>query len=203
MSRWQAARWPGATSLRLRFLLGAAREGIGAAVAQAAARRRVRGIADGARDRQLVARLVDVRPRHGLDQRLRVRVGGPRDHLARRPVLDHLAEIHHEGALADIADERQVVRDVEGREAEPLPEIAQQVEDARPDADIEHRDGLVGHQEARPEHERAREHHALQLAARQLMRQAVEMLALVLELDEAQGLADARLVLRARRRACS
>src|SRR3954453_1976578 len=49
-----------------RILLGAAGESVGAAVAQAAAGERVRGIADGARDRQALARLVHVRARHGL-----------------------------------------------------------------------------------------------------------------------------------------
>src|SRR4051812_13830933 len=57
-----------------RVLGGAACEGIGTAVAQPAAGERIGGVADGARDRQLLARLVHVRARHRLDQGLRVRM---------------------------------------------------------------------------------------------------------------------------------
>jgi len=51
-------------------------------------------------------------------------------------------------------------------------QVGQQVEDLGADADVEHRDRLVGQQDRGLEHQRAGDHHALALAARELVRPA-------------------------------
>ena len=61
------------------------------------------------------------------------------------------------------------------------PELAAQVEqqphDLRLDRDIERTDGLVANEDFRPQHERARDADALALAARELVRVAIELAA--------------------------
>ena len=70
-----------------------------------------------AADRQRLARLVDIGHRHGRDQRPGVGMQRPAHDLLGRPVLDDAAEIHHQGALADVTHQREVVGDVDGGQA--------------------------------------------------------------------------------------
>ena len=61
------------------------------------------------------------------------------------------------------------------QDAEPAaPQPVEQVEDARAHGHVEHRDGLVGDEQLGLEHERRRDRDALPLAARELVRVAVE-----------------------------
>ena len=55
-------------------------------------------------------------------------------------------------------------------------EVPQQVEDAEPDGDVEHRHGLVGQQDLRVGAERTGDGDALALAAGELVRELVEVL---------------------------
>ena len=155
-----------------RILLGAYRRRKRAAVAEAAARERLAGIGHVAADRQRLARLVDPRHRHRLDERagvgvLRLPAGAPRSVPPRRCGRDTSRACASRRSARARGHARCRARRAPARARTSR----MHVEDARPDADVEHRDGLVGDQERRLEHERAREHDALQLAARELMRE--------------------------------
>ena len=78
-----------------------------------------------------------------------------------RTRLDETPRVHHGHAVADAADERQVVADVEDGRAVPLLELHQQVEDARLDCHVQRGGQLVGDQELRIGGERLGDHHAL------------------------------------------
>ena len=137
------------------------------------------------------ARLVGVRHRHGGDQRPRVGMARPAHDLVGRAVFDDAAEIHHQGALAEVTHQREVVGDVDGAQAHGVAHLAHQGQDAGAHADIEHRHRLVGHQEARRQHQSARQHDALQLAAAQLVRILVEIALEVGQVDAAERRGDA------------
>ena len=68
---------------------------------------------------------------------------------------------------------RQIVRDEQVGQAEPLLQVEQQVDDLRLHRDVERRDRLVGDDEARVERQRARDADALALAAAEGVREAV------------------------------
>ena len=74
---------------------------------------------------------------HGRQQRPRVRVAGRRVQRVGRPDLDDLAEVHDRDPVADVLDDRQVVGDEQVRQAEPLAQVGQQVEDLRLDRHVE------------------------------------------------------------------
>jgi hypothetical protein len=63
--------------------------------------------------------------------------------------LDQAPGVHHQGVLGEVPGGRDVVRDVEDRQVQPLLEVSQQVEDAQPDGDVEHGDRLIGEQHLR------------------------------------------------------
>ena len=63
--------------------------------------------------------------------------------------FDDLAEVHHGYAVADMADDGDVVGDEEHRQAELLLERQQQIENLGLDRDIERGDRLVGDEEIR------------------------------------------------------
>ena len=119
------------------------------------------------------ALVVRVAARHDRDERPGVRVLRVADDGARRALLDDAAEVHDQDAVGVVRGGREVVRD--HQDAEPAaPQAVEQVEDARAHRDVEHRDGLVGDEQLRLEHERRRDRDALPLAARELVRVAVE-----------------------------
>ena len=80
----------------------------------------------------------------------------PADNLVGRTVLNHGAEIHHDRALAEIAHQGEVVTDIDGGQSHALAHLAHQGENARAHADIQHRDRLIGHQEARDQQDAGR-----------------------------------------------
>ena len=80
-------------------------------------------------------------------QRLRVRVLGIRVDRLRRADLDDPAEVHDRDPVAEELRRRQVVRDVEVGQVELALELEHQLEDLGPHAHVEHRDGLVGHEQ--------------------------------------------------------
>ena len=59
---------------------------------------------------------VRVRPRDRLEEGLRVRVSGIAEHGVGRPGLDDLPQVHHGDAVADVLDDREVVRHEQDRE---------------------------------------------------------------------------------------
>ena len=86
--------------------------------------------------------------------------------------LDDDAEIHHRDPVGDVLHHREVVRDEDVGEAEPVLQVAQQIEDLRADRDIERRDRLVADDQLRLDRERAGNRDALALAAGEFMRVA-------------------------------
>src|SRR5688500_18978257 len=74
-----------------------------------------------------------VRHRHRGEKRLRVVVLRVRVDLLRRPDLDELAAIHHGYPVAHRANDGEVVRDEEVREAEVALQVLEQVQNLRLD----------------------------------------------------------------------
>jgi len=177
------------------LLCGAAVEGVGAAVSEAAAGGGIDGVAKAAVDGESAAGLIGVGAGDGLDQGLGVGMAGLRDDRSGGAVLHDLAEIHHEGALAHVANQGEVVGDIEGGETQAVTQLAHQVQDAGADADVEHRDGFVSDQEDGADNQGAGQDDALQLAAGEFGGAFVEPSGRVVEVDEAEGFDDSRLVL--------
>ena len=86
------------------------------------------------------------------------------------PISTIRPEVHHGDAIGDRPRETEVVRDDDDRDLVVIAELHQQLEDLAPDRGVEAGDGLVGHDHLGFEHQRPRDHHALSLAARQLVR---------------------------------
>ena len=57
------------------------------------------------------------------------------------------AEVHHRNAVAHVADDREIVRDEEVGEPQLALQVGEQIEDLRPDRDVERRDRLVADDE--------------------------------------------------------
>ena len=90
--------------------------------------------------------------------------------------LDDLAGIHHQHLVGDLGDDAEIVGDDQDRHAEPLLQVAQQVEDLGLDGDVERRRRLVGDQQRRLAGQRHGDHHALAHAARHVVRIVVDAL---------------------------
>ena len=115
---------------------------------------------------------------------------GLREERVARPLLDDPAEVHDGDRVGHVADDREVVRDEEVGQVEPVLQVAQQVEDLRLDRDVDGRDRLVEHDELRVERERARDADALALAAGELARIGARVLRA--QADELEQLRHAR-----------
>ena len=157
-------------------LLGAARQGVGAA--------RVVGAAagDGVQARHAAVDLVqalviavDVGNRG--HQPRAVRVGAAVDDRVHRADLGHPAGVHHRHAVAGFGDHAHVVGDQHHRSAALAAQAFEQANDLRLHRHIQRRGGFVGHDQARLGSEGQRNHHALSHAARKLVRVVVESLA--------------------------
>ena len=72
--------------------------------------------------------------------------------------------------MADVLDDREVVRDEEVGEAELRLQVHEQVDDLRLHRDVERRDGLVADDDPGLDRERARDAEALALAAGEFVR---------------------------------
>ena len=94
--------------------------------------------------------------------------------VVRRSDLDDLAEVHHRDAVGDVADDGEIVRDEQVRQAELGLELLHQVDDLRLDGDVERRDRLVADEKLRVQCERSRDADALALATGELMRVATD-----------------------------
>ena len=110
----------------------------------------------------------------GGEQRLGVGVLGCREHARYRALFDDLAVLHHADAVGELAHDAEVVGDEQKRHAEPLLDVLQQRDELGLHRDIERGGRLVGDQEIGLVGERHGDHDALALAARELMRIAVE-----------------------------
>src|SRR6267154_5793614 len=90
---------------------------------------------------------------------------------ARLALLDDLAEIHDRDRVAHMRDRGEVMRDEQVGQPEFFLQIAEQVQDLRPDRYVERRYRLVEHDEARRQCQGARDRDALTLAAREFVRE--------------------------------
>src|SRR5260221_275814 len=111
--------------------------------------------------------------RHGRKERLRIRVKRVLVEVDAVAELDDLAEVHDRDAVADVANDRQVVSDEEVRELELVLQLLEEVDDLRLDGDVEGRDRLVGDDELRLDREGAGDADALPLTTGELVRIAV------------------------------
>ena len=108
-------------------------------------------------------------------------------HRARRSLLDDPAEVHDRDPVGEARGGREIVGDHQDAEA-VLAQSVEQVEDACAYRDVEHRDGLVGHEQLGPEDDARRDRDALALPARELVRVAVEEELRRIELHATEGL---------------
>ncbi len=79
--------------------------------------------------------------------------------------------------VGDVAHDAQVVRDEDVGQVELVLQLVEQVDHLRLDRDVERRDRLVEQDQLRVDGERPRDPDPLALAARELVREAVEVLA--------------------------
>ena len=114
------------------------------------------------------------RARLGGEQAPGVGVTGRLEDRAGRARLDDLARAHHAHALGHLADDPEVVGDEQQRHAELRLQRAEQREDLGLDGDVERGGGLVGDEQIGLVGQRHRDHHALALAARELVRIGVQ-----------------------------
>ena len=113
-------------------------------------------------------------------------------------LLDDLAEIHDRNVVADILHHAEIVGDEQVGEAEPLLQLAEQVQDLRLDRDIEGGDGLVADDQLRLRRQRPRDADPLALAAGELVREERRLFGP--EADAVEKLGDAEVALRRGRR---
>ena len=102
--------------------------------------------------------------------------------------LDDASQIHDRDPVADVADHAEVMADEHVGQAELALHRPEQVQDLRLHRDVERRGRLVREDQRGPQDDRARDRRPLALAARQLVRVAVDEAGA--EPDQLQGLAD-------------
>ena len=165
----QAERW--SSRCRRRSAVSPRAGGLGerAARREAAAGQRLAQVGRAAADRHQLQR-VRQQVGEGVAQAHRVGMARPRQHLAHRAALDHLAGIHHHDLVAEIGHDADVVRHQHHRELQPLLQLAQHVEDLALDDDVERRHRLVGQQQAGLQRQRHGDRGALAHAAGELVR---------------------------------
>ena len=112
--------------------------------------------------------------RLGREQRARIRMLGRGEHALDRALLDDLAALHHADPVGELAHDAEIVGDEQHRHAEPRLDVFQELQDLRLHRDVERGGRLVGDQQIGLVGERHGDHHALALAAGQLVRIAAE-----------------------------
>ena len=95
---------------------------------------------------------------------------GRGEHALDRALLDDLAGIHNADPVGEFAHDAEIVGNEQHRHAEPLLRVLEQFQNLRLHRDVERGGRLVGDQQVRLVRQRHGNHHALTLAARELMR---------------------------------
>src|SRR6266540_3161430 len=170
---------------RLRLRTGGV--GAHATVAEMAARRPIERIGDHSRNR-LQPFLRGAAARHRIQQPDRVgmhRAG--EDDFGFRPFHD-LAGVHDRHLVGAFRDDTQIVRDEQDRHAEPLLELADQLQYLRLDRDVERGRRFIGDEELGSAGERHRDHDSLTLPAGKLVRITSYPLPGLGDLDQAKHL---------------
>ena len=130
--------------------------------------------------------------RLGGEQRLRVGCAGVGEHLGHRARLDDAALLHHDHVVGDAPHDVEIVGDEQERHAELRLQVLEQLQDLRLNGDVERGGRLVGDEKVGTVGERHGDHHALALAARELMRIGAEPLGRIDDADLGQKLDDPR-----------
>ena len=117
-------------------------------------------------------RTIDRRNRR--QQRARIGMSRIRVKIVARGDLNDPAKVHDRGALADVLDHAQVVRDKKVGQTKPLLKVLQEVYDLRLNRNVERRNRFVENEERGLDRKRARDSDPLALAAREFMGMAVE-----------------------------
>jgi hypothetical protein len=99
---------------------------------------------------------------------------GRAEHLAGGARLDDAAGIHHRDAVAELRHHPEIVGDEQHRHAELPSQAVDEIEDLGLHGDVEGRGGLVRDEKVGLVRERDGDHHALALAAGELVRIALE-----------------------------
>ena len=97
-------------------------------------------------------------------------MGGGVEDLPHRAGLDDPAAVHHRDPIGDLGDHAEIVGDQDQAHAGLGLELLEQRQDLRLHGDVERGRRLVGDQDVGAQRERHRDHHALALAARELVR---------------------------------
>ena len=96
------------------------------------------------------------------------------DHLLRRSLLDDATQVHDADTVRHVLNHRQVVADEQVGQPELSLQILHEVEDLRLDGHVQGRDRLVGDDQVRRQSQRTSKTDALELAARELVRVAIQ-----------------------------
>ena len=130
----------------------------------------------------------------GLGGEERARIGMLRrvEHLLDRSLLDDLALLHHADPFRDPADDAEVMGDEQDRHAEARLQVLEKLENLRLHGDVERSGRLVRDQEIRLVGERHRDHDALALAARELVRIALQPALRIRDAAQGEQLDDPR-----------
>src|SRR5207342_2331821 len=126
--------------------------------------------------------------RHGAKQAQRVRMVRLAEDRPDRAELDHLAGVHHRDVLAGLSDDRQVVRDEDDADLQPLAKRGEERQDLFLDRDVERSRRLVAEEEPRLARERDRDHHPLPQPAGELVWICARSSRWIRNADEAQEL---------------
>ena len=115
-----------------------------------------------------------VQPRDRLQQPPRVGVRRPLKQVPHRGDLDDVAGVHHGDLVGQVADDAEIVADIDDRAALLFAQGADHLEQPRLGHHIEARSRLIQDQDGRIKRQRHRNRDALVLAAAELMRVAAE-----------------------------
>ena len=186
--RWQAVACPVPSGSSCGTSTAAALDHIGAAGVEAAAGRRIERARHLALQHDAAALCLRLGHRDRRQQRAAIGMARRGEQRLRVRGLDDDAEIHHRDPVGDVLHHGEIVRDEDVGEAEPVLQVAQQIEDLRADRDVERRDRLVADDQFRLDRQRPGNGDALALAAGEFVRIAAREARL--EADQPQQFLD-------------
>ncbi len=116
-----------------------------------------------------------IRHRNGTDEALGVGVFGRAEDLIAGALFHQLTPMHHRDPVSERVDDGEVVADEQARELQAGLEFLQELEESCLHRHVERTRGLIGDQQIGMERECSGDADALLLAARQLVREAVDV----------------------------
>ncbi len=116
----------------------------GAARVERAAGRRVLGVRHLAGQHHAYIAPVRIGLRYRRNERLGIGMARPGEQRIGRRGLDDASQVHHRDGVADMLDDREIVRDEDVGQAQALAQFDEEVENLRLNRNIESRDRLIG-----------------------------------------------------------